>query len=347
MVSNSKNCSGAVNGSSNAINLARPVRSNRNCSLPQSRHTFAFDDSDRETVADALAHLLPAAEVRHSSTTTDPVMMNDSNSETESSASPLAPSFSPLTPARTNGYAIIDPEIPPLCDKHIQDGRSPDPKLNKRKASADIPVTPPPRHLRQKTSRTTTTFKPVSKPKSSSAPKATAASKTTSAATTKKAKTPAVQKTSQALFSSGDYPEPRNLEGSLPVFFDEVRGVPRASQSANPFIALARNIQSPDAFITAAAEADSITLGSDDRIGASTTDNMSASQRAIHDISTTAHQLLRRQRVLIHDYDTFDVQTYNPSTRVDRGTAALRQFVGILREGLNNMEADLAALDGL
>lgn len=129
--------------------------------------------------------------------------------------------------------------------------------------------------------------------------------------------------------------------------FDEVRGVPRASQATNPFIVLARNIQSADAFIAAVTEADSITLGSDDRIGASTSDNMLASQRIIHDISATAHQLLRRQRVLIHDYDTFDVQTYNPSTRVDPGTAALRQFVGILRDGLNRMEAGLAALYGL
>ncbi|KAK5999563.1 hypothetical protein QM012_005416 [Aureobasidium pullulans] len=74
---------------------------------------------------------------------------------------------------------------------------------------------------------------------------------------------------------------------------------------------------------------------------------MSATQRVIHNISVTARQLLHRQRVLIHDYDTFDVQTYNPGIHVDPGTAALRHFVGIPREGLNKMEADLAALDGL
>lgn len=205
MFSDSKVRYGAVNGSPHAINLARPVRSRKPRAV-QNSHQSSFDDEgSRETVADVLAHLLPAAEVRSSVTPREPVMMNNSNGETESSASPLAPSFSPLTPARTNGYAIIDPKIPPLCDKRIQDGHSPDPKSKKRKASADIPVTPPPRHVRQKTSRATATFKPVSKPKCSSAPKTTAASKTTfAAATTKKAKPPAVQKTSQALVSSGD-----------------------------------------------------------------------------------------------------------------------------------------------
>ncbi|KAH0373688.1 hypothetical protein KCU65_g460, partial [Aureobasidium melanogenum] len=78
------------------------------------------------------------------------------------------------------------------------------------------------------------------------------------------------------------------------------------------------------------------------------TGNMSATQRVRHKISVLGNQLLRCQRVRMHDqYDTLDVQTYVPGVCVDHGTAALRQYLGILREDLDSTESNLVVLDEL
>jgi hypothetical protein len=60
-----------------------------------------------------------------------------------------------------------------------------------------------------------------------------------------------------------------------------------------------------------------------------------------------AHNLLKRQRVLIHDYDAFDVKTYSPMGHVDEGTVALREFTDVLRTGLHEMEEHISELADL
>jgi hypothetical protein len=61
----------------------------------------------------------------------------------------------------------------------------------------------------------------------------------------------------------------------------------------------------------------------------------------------SAHNLLKRQRVLIHDYDAFDVKTYSPRGHVDEGTVALREFTDVLRTGLYEMEEHISELADL
>lgn len=60
-----------------------------------------------------------------------------------------------------------------------------------------------------------------------------------------------------------------------------------------------------------------------------------------------AHDLLKRQRVLIHDYDAFDVKTYSPRGHFDEGTLALRGFRDVLRSGLYDLEERIGELADL
>jgi hypothetical protein len=62
---------------------------------------------------------------------------------------------------------------------------------------------------------------------------------------------------------------------------------------------------------------------------------------------TIAHDLLRRQRVLIHDYDAFDVKTYSPRGHIDEGTLAFRELTGVLRTGLYDLEERIGELADL
>ncbi|KAK5999562.1 hypothetical protein QM012_005415 [Aureobasidium pullulans] len=200
----SKNCPAAVNSGSDAINLARPVRSGRNCSLTKSRYSFTINDSGGETVADALAHLLPAAEICSSGATNKKTMRVEDSADDENGhpVSPLAPGFSPLTPTNVDEARRTSAGISIVHDKRT-------PELScargskKRKASPDVPITPPPRHLRQKTGRSTATFKTTSKSKKSSAPKTTGSFKAASVITTKQSVAPAPQKVSQTSTSPG------------------------------------------------------------------------------------------------------------------------------------------------
>ncbi|KAI5208340.1 hypothetical protein E4T38_02887 [Aureobasidium subglaciale] len=73
--------------------------------------------------------------------------------------------------------------------------------------------------------------------------------------------------------------------------------------------------------------------------------NTSVPKRVVANISEAAHKLLYRQRVLIHDYEKFDVQTYNPRGRLDPGTKDLRDFVEVLRKDLASMEEALGELN--
>ncbi|KAG9605857.1 hypothetical protein KCU77_g375, partial [Aureobasidium melanogenum] len=331
MASDSKVRCGAVNDSPSAINVARPVRAGRRLSSGLSHQSL----DTTESVADALAHLLPAAQVHSSRPVTETVCIEDRDNEAEPSAypvtpktDPIAPPFSPLTPVRVNDEVGAGAEMGSVRDKNNPE-RSPTRKSKKRKADADIPVTPPPRKLRLRSRQTTTTSETTWKP----APKILKALKSASTTKGKNSTAPVVESTGQTSTSSGNEPT--------------VVGRADISKITNPLIALARNIEDPNAFIDAVIESDSITLDSDERLPTNATENMSTTERVRHNLSVIEHQLLRRQRILIHDYDTFDVQTYNPGVQVDAGTVALRQFVGILREGLSDMESILAALDDL
>jgi hypothetical protein len=62
---------------------------------------------------------------------------------------------------------------------------------------------------------------------------------------------------------------------------------------------------------------------------------------------TIAHDLLKRQRVLIHDYDAFDVKTYDPRGHIDEGALALREFTDVLRTGLYDLEDRIGELADL
>ncbi|KAG9568204.1 hypothetical protein KCU71_g3094, partial [Aureobasidium melanogenum] len=332
MVSDSKmrhGAIGAVNDSPSAINVARPVRAGRRLSSGLSHQSF----DSTESVADALAHLFPAAQIHTSRPVKETVGMEHIDNEAEPSAypvtpttTPVAPAFSPLTPLRVNSEVGAGAETGSVRRKNTPE-RSPTRKSKKRKASPHIPVTPPPRRLRLRSHQITATSEATWK----SAPKILKAPKSASTAKGKKSTAPAVESTAQSSSSSGDSAT--------------VLKTANGSKTTNPLIALARNIEDPNAFINAVNGSDSITLDSDESLPANATDNMSATDRVRHNLSVIGHQLLRRQRVLIHDYDTFDVQTYNPGVQVDAGTVALRQFVGILREGLSDMESILATLD--
>ncbi|KAH0350527.1 hypothetical protein KCU83_g4894, partial [Aureobasidium melanogenum] len=314
-----------------AINVARPVRAGRRLSSGLSHQSF----DTTESVADALAHLLPAAQVHSSRPVTGTVVIEDSDNEAEPSTypvtlktTPIAPTFSPLTPVHVNNEVGAAAEMGSVRDKDTPE-RSPTRNSKKRKAGADISVTPPPRKVRLRSRQTTATSETTWKP----APKILKAPKSASTTKGKNSTAPAVGSTGQSSTSSGDSATVLESADVLKI--------------TNPLISLARNIDDPNAFINAVNESDSVTHDSDESLPANATDNMSATERVRHNISVIGHQLFRRQRVLIHDYYTFDVQTYNPGVQVDAGTVELRQFVGILREGLSDMESILASLDDL
>ncbi|KAH0339833.1 hypothetical protein KCU81_g7088, partial [Aureobasidium melanogenum] len=330
MASNSKVRSRSVNDRPNAVNVARPVRARRRSSQ-QSQQSSNADESSHKTFADAIAHLLPAAGVvSNSRTATEPVVIEDSDDEAESSAypvtpvSPVAPTFSPLTPAGVNDEVGADS----VREKNTPE-RSPTRKSKKRKATEEIPATPPPRRLRLRSRQSTATSKTTSEPKKTPIP----ILKAPKSASTTKGKGRAVsaaESTAQIATSSAD--DSTVLEGA---------NVP---QITNPLLALARNIQNPSDFIHSIIESDALTLDSDQRGPSNAAEKMSALKRRRNRIAMLVHQMLRRQRALIHSYDTYDVQTYNPGDSVDPSTAALRYFVGVLREGLDEVESTCNAI---
>ncbi|KAG9800891.1 hypothetical protein KCU95_g224, partial [Aureobasidium melanogenum] len=332
MASNSKVRSRSVNDSPNAVNAPRPVRARRRSSQ-QSQQSSNADESSHKTFADAIAHLLPAAGVgSNSRTATELVVIEDSDDEAEQSAypvtpvSPVAPTFSPLTPAGVNDQVGADS----VREKNTPE-RSPTRKVKKRKATEDIPATPPPRRLRLRSRQSTATSNTTSEPKKTPVP-ILKAPKSAPAPTTKgkERAVSAAESTAQIATSSADVSTV--LEGA---------NVP---QITNPLLALARNIQNPSDFIHSIIESDALTLDSDQRVPSTAAENVSALKRRRNRIAMLVHQMLRRQRALIHSYDTYDVQTYNPSDRVDPSTAALRYFVGVLREGLDEVESTFTAI---
>ena len=77
------------------------------------------------------------------------------------------------------------------------------------------------------------------------------------------------------------------------------------------------------------------------------TSDKEKAEEIINKILAVSSRLLKRQRVLVHDYDTFDSRTYRPVGRLDEGTRALRQFTSTLRTGLDDMEKCIGQLADL
>jgi hypothetical protein len=280
-----------------AINIARPIRSIQAQSPPRSFKTFAFDDSNRETVADALSHLLPS-DTQSSAVTGEPIMVQDSYEETGPGTSPLTPVPSPLTPA-VEEDADAGADASPMEEIHAQQ-HSPTRNKRKRTASSSTPVTPPPRRIRKKISAITT---------------------------------------------NGEAPAPGLLA-------DLARNIENfGNVESSSYIESSSNIETSTTSVIDVTEPG---LGVEEPSHDSV-DN--ALERAASDKSNAkdvldktlaiAHNLLKRQRVLIHDYDAFDVKTYSPMGHVDEGTVALREFTDVLRTGLHEMEEHISELADL
>jgi hypothetical protein len=291
MVPKSGNCSSTIASSDKAINIARPIRSVQPVSISRSLKTFTFTDSSRETVADALSHLLPP-DTSSSTPTGECVVTQDNNGESGSQESPLAPLPSPLTPIFEKD-ATAGAKASPVNQERAQQ-YSPTRNKRKRDVSSSTPVTPPPRRVRKKTSTITT---------------------------------------------GGSAPAPgllanlaRNIENSSNI------------QSSS-------NIESSSTFVAEVTEGNPFitdpTQPSVDETFHHAESNNSNAKDVLDKALATAHKLLKRQRVLIHDYDAFDVKTYSPRGHVDGGTVALREFTDISRTGLYRMEECIGELADL
>jgi hypothetical protein len=114
---------------------------------------------------------------------------------------------------------------------------------------------------------------------------------------------------------------------------------------------LARNIENSNPAIAAITEDDTTTNDSTqdpaDNALESTADDKASAKEILNKVLTIASILLKRQRVLIHDYDAFDIKTYSPRGHVDEGTVALREFTDTLRNGLFEMEKCIGELADL
>jgi hypothetical protein len=297
MALESRKGSSTIASTNKAINIARPIRSVQAQSPPRSFKIFTFTDSRRETVADALSHLLPS-DTSSPTPTGEHVMIQDDNEETGPGTSPLIPVHSPLTPAIEED-ATAGAEASPIDEQLIQQ-HSPTRNKRKRKAGSPVPVTPPPRRVRKKKSVTT---------------------------------------------SGGNAPAP-GLLANLARNIENVSNIESSS-----YIESSSNIEtSTTSVIDVTEPGPDVEQPSHDSV-----DN--ALERAASDKSNAkdvldktlavAHNLLKRQRVLIHDYDAFDVKTYSPRGHVDEGTVALREFTDILRTGLYEMEEHISELADL
>ena len=267
-----------VANNANAINVARPVRSRQSQhshSLVRSFQAFAYSDPSRETVADALSHLLPTT-TSDSATTEDAIDIQDSDEE-------AGPRGSPLTPVPSTSTLVVEAdttagaEVSPVNDTLTQQ-HSPVTNNRKRNASPSIPVTPPPRRVRKK-----------------------------------------------------------NTDAMAPA----------PGLLAN----LARNIENTNTSVAAITEdhtaTNNSTHASADDVLESTADDKTSAKEILNKALTIASTLLKRQRVLIHDYDAFDIKTYSPRGHVDEGTVALREFTDTLRNGLFEMEECISELADL
>ncbi|KAH0290439.1 hypothetical protein M436DRAFT_80668 [Aureobasidium namibiae CBS 147.97] len=299
MASSSKEGQSAVANSASAINVARPIRSGRPRSLSTPHKIFTYDprslesaavsplilsespkDRRRETVAEALSHLIPTM-TPDAATTGQAIATFDFEEAAGPRGSPLTPTASPQVVSveedATTG-AEASPIKQNLHQQHSTIGL-------KRKANDAILITPP-RRQRQKTNAVVTT--PT---------------------------------------SNGDAPPPDLL------------------------VNLSRNVQHfipsdwPDCEHDPLAYGMSLGL-SNDSFKLATSDKDKA-EEIIDKILAVSSRLLKRQRVLIHDYDIFDSQTYKPVGRLDEGTRALRHFTGTLRTGLEDMEQCIGELANL
>jgi hypothetical protein len=264
-----------VANNASAINVARPVRSGQSQhshSLVKSFQAFTYSDASRETVADALSHLLPTTTL-DPATTGDAVEIQDSDDE-------AGPRGSPLTPVPSTSTLVVEAdatagaEVSPINETRSQQ-LSPNTNKRKRNVSPSTPVTPPPRRVRKKTTNATA-------------------------------------------------PAPGLL------------------------VNLARNIEMSNTTIAAITEEDTTTNDSTqyqvDNALESTADDKAIAKEILNKALTIASTLLKRQRVLIHDYDAFDIKTYSPRGHVDGGTVALREFTDTLRNGLFEMEECIGEL---
>lgn len=77
------------------------------------------------------------------------------------------------------------------------------------------------------------------------------------------------------------------------------------------------------------------------------TSDKDKAEEIIDKILAVSSRLLKRQRVLVHDYDSFDSQTYKPIGHVDVSTKALRHFTDTVRTGLEDMERCMGELADL
>lgn len=264
-----------VANNANAINVARPVRSAKRPSLPSSWKTFTYSQSDRETVADALSHLVPTT-TSSSALTAEAITIQDSDEEGGPRGSPLTPVTASLTPL-VEVDATAGAETNSIEEQRTQQ-YLPITNSRKLKASPSVPVIPPPRRVRKKTTDAT---------------------------------------------------------------------APAPGLLAN----LARNIETSSASVAAVTESDPLAndsthVSADGVLESATSDNSNAKD-ILNKALTTASTLLKRQRVLIHDYDAFDIRTYSPKGHVDEGTVALREFTDTLRNGLFEMEECLGELADL
>jgi hypothetical protein len=291
MALESRKGSSTIASTNKAINIARPIRSVQAQSPPMSFKTFNFTDSRRETVADALSHLLPS-DTSSPTLTGEPIMVQDSYEETGPGTSPLTPVPSPLTPAIEED-ATAGAEDSPINEELIQQ-HSPTRNNRKRKAGSSVPVTPPPRRVRKKKSVTTSGG-------NAPAPGLLA-------------------NLARNIENSSTIESPSNIETSTTSVVDVTEPELDVEEPSHDFV---------------------------DNVLERATSDKSTAREVLDKTLAIAHNLLKRQRVLIHDYDAFDVKTYSPRGHVDKGTVALREFTDILRTGLYEMEEHISELADL
>lgn len=270
----------AITSSANAINMARPVRSGRPRSLPMPHKTFTYSLGGDQTVADVLAHLIPA-EIPAPAMDEEPTVVADSDEVAGPRGSPLTPVASPqilfveedaTAGAEASPVKQTLPQQPPVIG-------------HKRKADHFVPITPP-RRVRKKSDHVI--------PTSSSNQEAPAP---------------------EVLANLS-----RNVKHFTPVNWPDYEHEPLAyGMSLGLF-------------------SGSFKLDASDKDKA---------EDIVNNILDVASRLLKRQRVLVHDYDTFDSQTYKPMGHVDEGTKALRHFTSTVRTGLEDMEKCIGELADL
>ena len=299
MASSSKENQSAVANSAAAINVARPIRSGRPRSLSTPHKIFTYDprslDSDavsplilaessndrpRETVADALSHLIP--------TMTPGVATTEQTIATFDFEEVAGPRGSPLTPVASPQVTFVEEdatagaEASPVKQNRVQQHSA---IGLKRKANDAIPVTPP-RRLRQKTNAVAITAA-----------------------------------------SNGGAP----ASDLMAKLGQNVRTWPDSVDSDLNHYSLAHSF-TLDPF------ANGSKLAEPDKAQA---------KNSINKVLAVTSKILQSQRALIHKYKTFDMNTYNPMGRLDKGTEQLRDFTSRLRCDLEDMERYMGELADL